>query len=298
MFSNEILPKFCSDFLCEKCDYRTSKKSSYDDHLLSRRHQKAMFSNEILPKFCSKFVCPICSKEYKDNSGLWRHKKKCKETIASVSNTPSETLSQETILNVLKQNSELQLMLLEQNRTIIELSKNAQVINNTNSHNKTFNLQFFLNETCKDAMNIMDFVDSIQLQLNDLTKVGEIGYVEGISNIITNNLKALDVTQRPIHCTDRKREILYVKDDNQWEKDTDGRTKIKSVIKQVANKNMKKIPDWVRENPDCYNSNSKNNDKYLQIVSNSMSGSTVEEQNINLDKIISKVAKEVAIDKL
>jgi hypothetical protein len=229
-----------------------------------------------------KYSCETCNRGYSSRNGLWKHKKSC------------SNIDKELIMMLLKQNAQL----IEHNSELVKHGiNNTMNSHNTNSNNKTFNLQFFLNETCKDALNISDFVNSIQLQLTDLEETGKLGYVEGISNVVLRNLKELDTTRRPIHCSDLKREVLYIKDDNEWVKDSNEKEKIKSVIKQVANKNMKKIPDWVKMNPDCYNSSSKNNDKYLQIVSNSMSGSTIEEQHMNLNKIITKVAKEVAIDK-
>jgi hypothetical protein len=176
--------------------------------------------------------------------------------------------------------------------------KNGTTINNTNtnSHNKTFNLQFFLNETCKDAMNIMDFVDSIKLTLSDLEKVGQIGYVEGISNIITTNLKALDVTQRPIHCTDTKREILYVKDENKWEKEAEKKDKIRKAIKCVANKNIRMLPKFKEIHPDCVKSESNYSDQYNTLMVESFGGSgnnDLEKEN----KIIKKISKEIIVDK-
>jgi hypothetical protein len=146
-------------------------------------------------------------------------------------------------------------------------------------------------------MNISDFVESIKFQISDLEHTGQTNFVEGISNVVLNNLKDLDTRQRPIHCSDHKREILYIKDDNQWIKDDEPNNKMSKVIKQIANKNMKKIPEWVKNNPDCYDSSSKKNDTYLKIVSNSMSGGTESEQKNNISKIISRVAKEVVIDK-
>ena len=209
MSVNEKLLKSCPRFYCKNCDYGTSKKSSYQDHLNTAKHQKSINFNNIMLQPCSKFTCNLCSKKYKDNSGLWRHKKTC---LKKIEEKKEESTDKELIMLLIKQNTEL-----------LELVKNGthNTTNNTtnnNSHNKTFNLQFFLNETCKDAMNITDFVDTIKIQLEDLVKVGEIGYVDGISNIITTNLKALDITQRPIHCTDKKRETLYVKDEDKWEK--------------------------------------------------------------------------------
>ena len=242
MFSNEILLKFCPRFYCEKCDYGTCKKSSYNDHLNSKKHCLAMFSNEILPKFCSEFICKKCNKKYKDNSGLWRHKQKCNSDnidVSSEDNLSCEPSDKHLIMMLIKDNIELK-------NVLMEVVKNGthNTTNNTNSHNKSFNLQFFLNETCKNAMNIMEFVESIQLQLSDLEKVGELGYVDGISNIIIKNLKALDVTQRPIHCTDKKREVLYVKDEDLWEKQDQYNKKVRTAIKKITDKNMRLISQY------------------------------------------------------
>jgi hypothetical protein len=154
---------------------------------------------------------------------------------------------------------------------MVKLSENG--INNhshntthTNSHNKAFNLNFFLNETCKNAMNITDFVDSIKLQLNDLIDVGELGYVEGISKIIMKNLNNLDESVRPIHCTDRKRETMYVKDEGQWNKEDEKKTKLKKAITKVADKNIRLLPQFREKYPEYRNSSSKVSDKYDKMV--------------------------------
>jgi len=234
-----------------------------------------------------KYICENCEKEYNDRAGLWRHKKKCQETNIEI--YKDEPTDKELIVMLLKQNSQL----IEQNA---ELTKNGihntTISNNTNSLNKTFNLQFFLNETCKDAMNIMDFVDSIKLQLTDLEKVGEIGYVEGITNIITTNLKALDVTQRPIHCTDKKRETLYIKDEDKWEKENEEKKKIRKAIKKVANKNIMLLQKFKEVHPDCGKSTSKFSDQYNKIIIESM-----DTDKENEDKIIKNISKNVTIDK-
>ena len=280
-------------FYCESCDYGTCRKSNYDEHLLTAKHKKSTFSNLCQPNFQqiqqSKFTCENCNKEYKDKSGLWRHNKKCSEP--QISNKSPE-ISQELILTIIKQNSELQ-------NTIIEMSKNINTTNShnntSNSHNKTFNLQFFLNETCKNAMNITDFVDSIKLQLSDLINVGEIGYVEGLSNIITKNLNALDVTQRPVHCTDKKREVLYVKDENKWEKEDEAKNKIRKVIKRVMIKNQRLLPEYKEKYPDYNKSSSKISDQYNTIIIESMGGrgdNDFEKEN----KIIKNITKVTTID--
>jgi hypothetical protein len=294
MNSNKNLPKICCKFYCEKCDYGTSKKSSYDDHLISAKHIKSMIGNENLPKICSEFICQNCSKKYKDNSGLWRHKKKCNTNEPTVENNNNQTSEiqelKEFMKYLVKENTEMKTM-------IIEVIKNGthNNITNTNSHNKAFNLNFFLNETCKDAMNIMDFVDSIKLQLSDLERVGELGYVEGISKIIVKNLKELDVTQRPVHCTDKKRETMYIKHDDKWEKDEE-RLKLHKVVRKVACKNQNLIPKFKEEHPDCSKYHSKFSDQYNKIIVESMGGSGDNDYEKE-EKIIQNISKQVFIDK-
>jgi hypothetical protein len=203
-------------------------------------------------------------------------------------------------MKLLKDNQEFKQMIIEQNSKLIELAstKNTTVINNTTT-NKTnnFNLQMFLNVQCKDALNIDEFVESLQPKIEDLEKTGRLGYIEGISQIFLNGLQGLDISKRPIHCSDQKRETIYIKDNNVWEKETNNRDKLKLAIKNVAAKNIKQIFVWQKENPDCFDSSSKKNDQYLKIVSNSMNGLTPEETQKNYDKIISRIAKEVVIQK-
>jgi hypothetical protein len=195
------------------------------------------------------------------------------------------------VLDVVTKNNEL-------TKKIIELSSKPNMNNcYNNNNNKTFNLQLFLNEECKHALNIKDFVESIQLQLSDLENTGKLGYVEGISKIFINNLEQLDTHERPIHCSDLKREVLYIKNNNEWIKETDDKTNIQNAIKQVANKNIKQISQWQKENPGYNDPDSKQNDKYMKIVLNAMSGSTEQEQKSNIHKIIKNVAKEVVIEK-
>ena len=305
MLSNNNLPKICLKYYCENCDYGTSKKSSYNDHLSSSKHQKSMFSkqnsNENLPEICSKFTCQNCNKSYKDNSGLWRHKKKC--CIEETNKEPNNhEITPELIMSVLQQNKELNQIIIEQNKQnndlhnkVLELAKNNSITNTINSHNKTFNLQFFLNETCKDAMNIMDFVDSIKIQLSDLEKVGKIGFVEGISSIIVKNLNSLDENKRPVHCTDSKREVMYVKDENKWEKENETNQKIRRAIKNVAHKNSKLLSEFRVKNPDCLKSSSKVSDQYNKLVIEAMGGKG-DNDSEKEDKIIKNIAKEVTIN--
>jgi hypothetical protein len=279
-------------FCCNFCDYTTSIKCNYDKHLTTGKHKsitKSININEESSQQIANYECS-CGRIYKHESSYYRHKQKC-----TVTNNSNEITNKDLIVALLKQNSEL----IEQNT---ELAKNVRTSNNTinsnniNSHNKTFNLNFFLNETCKDAMNITDFVNSIKLQLLDLETVGKIGYVEGISNIINTNLKALDVTQRPIHCSDKKREVLYIKDENKWEKEDNDKKKIRKAIKQIAHKNSMLISKFKETYPDCGKSISKFSDQYNKLIIESMGGSgdnEVEKEN----KIIKNIVKTTLIEK-
>jgi hypothetical protein len=272
-------------FCCNFCYFNTSKKTDYVRHITTQKHKNNVLTtddNGKNEKNEKKHICENCDKEYNDRAGLWRHKKKCQETSAILHN--NEPTDKELIMMLVKQNTEL----LE----VIKNGTHNTISNNTNSLNKTFNLQFFLNETCKDAMNIMDFVDSIKLQLTDLEKVGEIGYVEGISNIITTNLQALDVTQRPIHCTDKKRETLYIKDEDKWEKENEEKKKIRKVVKKVADKNIMLLQKFKELHPDCIKSASKFSDQYNKLIIESMD---TDKENEN--KIIKNITKTVTIDK-
>ena len=298
----------CRNFLCEFCDFKCYKKSNYLTHINTKKHNdNKMITNDnyLMPKN-AEYVCK-CGNIYKHMSGLSRHKKKCtftdedikiKEQVITIN--PTNIITTELVLELIKDNKEMKQIILEQHNTLNSLVKNGtnQITNshnNNNNNNKTFNLQLFLNETCKDAMNIMDFVESIKLQLSDLEKVGELGYTQGISNIITTNLKALDVTQRPVHCTDKKRETMYIKDEDKWEKEDIQNTRLKKVIKHVENKNIRLISQFREKYPDYKNSYSKISDKYDKIVLEAMGGS-----NNNIDKeqqIIHNISQCVVIDK-
>jgi hypothetical protein len=296
---------------CKKCNYFTINRYDYKKHCKTNKHNQEINVDDISTftetKLSQKqFICSNCEKIYKDNSGLWKHKKTCKGTTIddNIINTASlsSQITPDLILTVLEQNKELTNLVVEQNKTIMELAKNGQgstVISNNgniNSNNKTFNLQLFLNETCKDAMNITDFVESLKLQLSDLENVGKLGFVEGISSIIVKNLQALDVHKRPVHCTDKKRETMYIKDEDKWEKDTEEKNKMRKVIKKVACKNQRLLSKYKEEHPGCNYSESKFSDQYSKIVIEAMGGAgdnDIEKE----DKIIHKIAKEVVIDK-
>jgi hypothetical protein len=300
-FSNIFNGQLCPKFYCNTCDYGTSKKSSFDNHCKSIKHNISILatnSNKIMPQLCPNIktnVCNNCDKNFKDRSGLWRHKKKCSgsQLINDLGLTDKE------LINILIQQNE-KLMNIVENGT----NNNNNNNNTNNSHNttnnidaKTFNLNFFLNETCKDAMNISEFVSSIKVNIQDLENTGKQGYIQGISNIILKNLNELEQSFRPIHCSDSKREVFYIKENDEWQKEYEEKPLLTKAIKVIANENIKQIKHWVNKHPDCRDPDSKKNNAYLKIVSNSMNGLTEEEGNKNINKIISNIAKESIIDK-
>lgn len=307
-------------FECKSCDYKTSRNSQFLRHLLTDKHknnekstdfqQKSTNINQKVPLFACE-----CGKKYKERTGLWRHKKVChsnnqlvrKEINENNNNNnnnmdiikehaKSITDKDELILFLIKECSDYKNLLTEQQSMMSKVIENGIGNNSHNtsySNTNNFNLQVFLNETCKDAMNINEFVDSIKLQLSDLEKFAELGYVEGITHIITSHLKALDITQRPVHCTDKKREIMYIKDADKWEKEDEHKTKIRRVIKRVSDKNITLLPQFREKYPEYSNSSSKISDKYDKMVIEVM---TCNEEKEN--KVIHNISSVIAIDKL
>ena len=303
---------------CKWCYYYTDKKSSFDKHLLSRKHICNTDSTLCNEKVADNLVCLLCNKEYNSRVSLWRHKKICKEPAMDVENTIIDASSNEVklltniVIELVKNNTELQKQtseLQKQNQDfqkqtnelqqqIIDVCQKIQpgntTINNStnNSHNKTFNLQVFLNEECKDAMNMSDFINSIEIKISDLVNIGKLGYVEGVSNIIIKQLNDTDMNKRPVHCSDAKRETLYVKEENKWEKETQETKQMLTAVRGVNKKNYKLLSNWKETHPKCLDSKSNQCDDYMKIMSKVMDGDI---ENIN--KVIKKVAKEVVIDK-
>jgi hypothetical protein len=293
--------KVAPNFYCKICDYFTDRKSSFNKHLITAKHIKLTNVNENCNKSCemgniptTSFTCDNCDKNFKSRVGLWKHNKKC-------TNETKDIKDKDLIMALIKDNSELKnliIKVIEKDTTHNNTNNNTTNNTNTNnSHNKTFNLSVYLNETCKDAIDINDFVKSIQVKLEDLEYTGRVGYVDGVSNIIINSLNSMNTPKRPIHCTDEKREVLYIKNDGEWIKETDDKPILTKAIKTIANENIKAISDWRKEYPDCTDANSKKNNLYLKIVSNSMSGITKEECDKNYNKIIRNIVKKTIIDK-
>ena len=281
--------------------------------ILTRTHttetKRTTTSNStVKPYSCS------CGKSYKHRQGLSVHKRKCDYTldcnnintnintssidgISGAASHEDMSLSDNQLITlVLKQNQELIKHSQDINNKMTEFMKKDCTKTTNNNYNKTFNLNIFLQDDCKDAMNIMDFVNSLKLQMSDLENVGKLGYVNGISDIIVKNLQALDITKRPLHCSDIKREVMYVKDDNQWEREDREKKKLRRAIKHVAHKNSKILNQFKEKYPDCLSNDSKKSDEYAKLLVESMGGSEID-NTINENKIIKNIAREVIIDK-
>ena len=301
-------------FFCNNCNYITNKKSSYDKHCLSTKHSKG----KIASKNFQKNVCDICFKEYMTISGLWKHQKQCKlkidngnQKIALSTEVHSENkkisenkkvidnevfckLLQQNI-DLVTQNQEFKQMMIELQKQVIDLASKSttNIVNNNNTtNNNKFNMNIFLNEKCKDALNIMDFVTSLPLNLEDLEETGKQGYVKGLSRILVNGLKGIDISKRPIHCSDLKRETFYIKDNNVWEKEDAEKKRIKNAIKYISLKNAKQITQWTKENEGYRDSHNKKSDVYLKLVYEANGGDDDE-----LNKIIKNISANVTIDK-
>jgi len=308
----ENTPFYAEKRHCINCNFKCSKNIDWERHINTLKHKNRTNLNNIEQQITPEnteniFVCKKCNKKYKARNSLWYHEKKC-NIINTIENNNSfqeniienskdlpetEKTDKELIILLLKQNNELQ-------NKVLEICKNSSMNNSnnnntthTNSHNKAFNLNFFLNETCKNAMNITDFVDSIKLQLSDLENVGKIGYVEGLSKIIIKNLNALDVTERPVHCSDSKRDTMYVKDEDKWEKENENNEKVLKAIEDIANKNSKLVKEWKQKNPECASSKSHKADVYSHIMIQAVCSNN----DANNNKVLKKIAKEVTIDK-
>jgi hypothetical protein len=305
---NQFSPKF----FCEQCQFETNDKKDFNKHKLTRKHlTQPIFTeddNFLTPEEKRDHSCERCDKKYDSKSGLWRHMKKCNENNEK-DNDEKETDKDKVINLLIKENADFKNIILEiikhnsdaqkQNSDLQQQLVNACKISNStiNSHNnnKTFNLQIFLNEQCKDAMNMSEFVDSFDLTLTDLESVGDLGYVEGMTKIFVDKLNSMDVCKRPMHCSDAKREILYIKDENKWEREKPTNPKLRKAVKNVSFKNMKLAQLWSDTYPDSKSSESRLNDVYMRLVLQSTGGSG--DINVSEDKIIRRIAKEIVIDK-
>ena len=299
------MPKMPTHFICNACDFKCCKKSNYVKHCSTRKHTTSVngYKNDMkkeqkMPQKCE------CGKEYNYHSGLWRHKKKCNylETNSNVETNNDKSNKNEKIELLINENIDFKNIILELvksntelQKQMLDVCKNSNSTINSHNNNKTFNMQVFLNEQCKDAMNIMDFANSMTLEFSDLEELGELGYVEGISRQMVRKLSEMDVYKRPIHCSDLKRETMYVRDDNVWEKETETYENLRKAIKYITKKNGDLMIPWRNAHPQCMNLQHPLNDKYLGIMNQAMGGKG--EFAESESKIIKKITKCVLIDK-
>jgi hypothetical protein len=318
---------------CIKCDYTTVRESQYKRHLNTQKHRVKVSFMET-PKSSQIYACNLCGKEYKNRAGLWKHSKKCTGELAADSqesskvetNDISNMITSDMVMALLTQNQEfkqliidqqkenqkqqkenqkqqqenqkLQTIILETESKLLEAVKESKTINTNcnNTTNNKFNLNIFLNEYCKDAMNISDFIDNMVLSVEDLKNTGKLGYIDGITKIFADKLKELDTHYRPLHCTDLKRETLYIKNNNEWSKETEDKQKMKTAIECVANKNLNNLNHWKEENPNHVIMDSNEDKEFVEIMTNSLGGMGSDREK-NKQKIIKNVLKEVIVDK-
>ena len=311
--NKEVSQKVADFFECNKCDYRTSKQSNYNKHIMTAKHLSitpATKSSEYI------LACECCNKKYNSRVGLWAHKKKScsnnmiqpcyEERSAEKENiTRHDNFNVDFIIEMMKENQEFKSLIMEQQKEnkelvnkMVEITQNQLVVpntinnNTTNNNNQKFNLNFFLNETCKDAMNIQEFIENIKITFEDLLTVGNVGFVNGITDIFMKQLRDMDVEKRPIHCTDSKREIIYLKANNRWNKDDKENKQLKDAIEKVEYKNVASLHQWCAENPDSKINNTPNN-----LLRDKIFLQTLQGDDKTRDKIIKNISKEIVIDK-
>ena len=306
-------PKISYKFICNICDYKCSKNSEYKKHLSTAKHKNLTNPNKKSPLI---YHCN-CGKIYKHRSTLSAHKRVCNES--PMMDEPSELHHQNEpistkheIVELIIQNQEFKELMVEQSKHIqdiqqqnqdlqqqlLEAVKEGKTIHTTINNNQKFNLHFFLNEQCKDAINMSEFIDNIELDMEDLTETGRLGYVGGISRILVNKLQELDIYKRPLHCTDMKRETLYIRENDEWSKENNSKEKINDLVNKVAHKNCKNIRQWTDEHPEYNIFDSPENMEFIRLTQAVLGGLGDQECKQYRDKIIRGVIKEVMVNKL
>ena len=308
-----------SIYTCDDCNFTCSRSCDYNRHINTAKHQ-TLTNNDIKSVHKLEQHECVCGKIYKHRQGLHYHKKTCTIQNQQLSETsinhplPSQSIDSGLVIELLKQNQEFKELMIEQNRQLhynqeqnndlqkqlLEVVKDGKTINNNtinNTTNNRFNLNVFLNETCKDAINLNDFIQSIKLNIDDFINTGEVGYVKGISNIMVERIRDMEPHIRPIHCTDLKREIVYIKDSNIWAKEDANKTHLRKAIRIVADKNKDQVHPWIEENPNYEILDTPECEKFFEYTKASLGGYGKDEDNRFENKIISNVIKEVVIDK-
>ncbi len=305
--------KIPKKFECKKCNYITSSKKDYNKHLLTAKHKKEINGNDWKSKIP---ICKYCEKTFKTASGLWKHEQNCyrlEESPEQTPETPTKPTDSAIILELLKQNQEFKQLMMDQSRQIQETQSENQELqkqlieavkiggshieNQTINNNQKFNLQFFLNEQCKDAINMSDFIENMELDMEDLTETGRLGYVGGISRILVNKLQELDIYKRPLHCTDMKRETLYIRENDEWAKEDHSKEKLKEIVEKVSNKNCRNIKQWTDEHPDYQVFDSYENMEYMKLTQAVLGGLGEQECRQFKDRIVKSIIKEVMVNK-
>ena len=326
------MPKNAELFTCIVCNFTCSKQSNWNKHNLTAKHKNRTNRTEKMPKNAEKFECE-CGKVYKARNSLWYHTQRCKYNDSDIANnninekqditaSPNDLSNQSNlVLELLRENKEFKQLMVEQNKQmqdtqtllcqaqtqlqdtqtqIVEICKEGKVINNTTNnttnHNTQFNLNFFLNDTCKDAMNITDFLGNLDVHIDEIEYIGKHGYVNGMTKMIMERLKEMDITKRPIHCTDVKRETMYIKDKDEWCKDTEELTKLRRILNSISMNNYRTVPAWQTAHPDSEVMDSRNYNfcyKMMRLILGD-----VEDEQIRLDnKIIKTIAKDLFVSK-
>ena len=294
-----MAPKNADIFYCKECHFKCSKQSDWKRHILTAKHKNRTLLNDFTPITPKTYICEHCDRIFNARNSLWYHKQKCSQLsnkLSSQEDTTFETTNSSNItivMDLLKQNQELQKQLID----VVKLN-GPSVQNQTINNNQKFNLNFFLNEQCKHAINMSDFIENMKLDLEDLTETGRLGYVDGISRILVNKLQELDIYKRPLHCTDMKRETLYIRENNEWEKQDNSKEKISYLVNRVANKNCKNLRQWTEEHPDYMTMDSPENMEFVTLTQTVLGGIGEQECSQYRDKIVRNVIKEVLINKL
>jgi hypothetical protein len=306
---NKNSPKKTYKYFCGNCTYKCFKQSDYNKHLLTAKHIRLNNVNNLSPTSNNLFQC-ICGKVYRQQSGLSRHKRMCdnqsdpvktvgddkKSGHQPIHDADCNKITPNEIFTLIKQNQEFKELIIEQNKTIIELSKRTNIQNNTTNNNQKFNLNFFLNNTCKDAINMSEFIEDMEINFEDIENIGKNGYVIGMTDMILSRIKQLDVTKRPLHCTDLKRETMYIKDNNEWEKDTPDNKKLHKMMSIISKRNYSTIPLWRDEHPECQNMKHPHCDFSVDMLRNVLGD--IGEAQIKLDnKVIKNISKCILVEK-
>ena len=311
-------------YSCTICDFHTCDKTDFNRHCSTRKHVLLTKSTKTDDEKTEKHICCYCKKEYRSKQGLWKHTKVCQTGISneivlvSNDNVSENAAIKNYIMSLVEQNAELKNLFIQQNTELQEIREQnnqiqtliseqpAQITNvnniqniqnNKTIHNTQFNLTVFLQERCKDALNMSQFIDTLQINPQSVEYTGAHGYVNGITKIFMDGLNQLDIHERPIHCTDLKRETLYIKENNKWEKDTEDKTRFKHALATVVNRNVAQVKHWEEENPRSQIPETDEYEFYFDIVRQSLGGGNHDVTARNNDKILRTIAGKVYLDK-